>query len=115
MPPACSTFSTTLKRNAATRSAPAISVWRSFARFFRLVALRDPDSLGIATRVLAIPIKREDKKLTLNLSQFVAHKHWGRRCASPRRFSANLLEIGEAQRWLRASMPPTLTFYKPAG
>jgi integrase/recombinase XerD len=31
--------------------------------FFRLVALRDPDSIGIATRVLAIPIKREDKKL----------------------------------------------------
>src|SRR5215471_4347094 len=31
--------------------------------FFRLVALRDPHSIGIATRVLAIPIKREDKKL----------------------------------------------------
>ena len=31
--------------------------------FFRLVALRDPDSVGIATRVLAIPVKREDKKL----------------------------------------------------
>jgi site-specific recombinase XerD len=31
--------------------------------FFRLVASRDPDSIGIATRVLAIPIKREDKKL----------------------------------------------------
>ncbi len=31
--------------------------------FFRLVALRDPDSIGLATRVLAIPIKREDKKL----------------------------------------------------
>jgi integrase/recombinase XerD len=31
--------------------------------FFRLVALRDPDSLGIATRVLAIPLKRADKKL----------------------------------------------------
>src|SRR5215510_7311611 len=31
--------------------------------FLRLVALRDPDSIGIATRVLAIPIKREDKKL----------------------------------------------------
>jgi integrase/recombinase XerD len=30
--------------------------------FFRLVALRDPDSVGIATRVLAIPVKREDKK-----------------------------------------------------
>jgi integrase/recombinase XerD len=31
--------------------------------FFRLVALRDPDSLGIVTRVLAIPLKREDRKL----------------------------------------------------
>jgi integrase/recombinase XerD len=31
--------------------------------FFRLVALRDPDSLGIVTRVLAIPVKREDQKL----------------------------------------------------
>ena len=31
--------------------------------FFRLVALRDPDSLGIVTRVLAIPTKREDQKL----------------------------------------------------
>jgi site-specific recombinase XerD len=31
--------------------------------FFRLIALRDPDSIGIVTRVLAIPTKREDKKL----------------------------------------------------
>ncbi len=31
--------------------------------FFRCVALRDPDSLGIVTRVLAIPVKREDQKL----------------------------------------------------
>jgi site-specific recombinase XerD len=31
--------------------------------FFRLVALRDPDSIGIATRVLAIPVKRGDKKI----------------------------------------------------
>lgn len=31
--------------------------------FFRFVALRDPDSVGIATRVLAIPVKRADKKL----------------------------------------------------
>ncbi len=31
--------------------------------FFRLIALRDPDSVGLATRVLAIPVKREDKKL----------------------------------------------------
>ena len=31
--------------------------------FFRLVALRDPESIGLATRVLAIPVKREDKKL----------------------------------------------------
>lgn len=31
--------------------------------FFRFVALRDPESVEIVTRVLAIPIKREDKKL----------------------------------------------------
>jgi site-specific recombinase XerD len=31
--------------------------------FFRWVALRDPESIGVATRVLAIPTKREDKKL----------------------------------------------------
>jgi integrase/recombinase XerD len=31
--------------------------------FFRLVALRDPDSIGVATRVLAIPVKRGDKKI----------------------------------------------------
>jgi integrase/recombinase XerD len=31
--------------------------------FFRLVALRDPDSIGIVTQVLAIPMKREDRKL----------------------------------------------------
>jgi site-specific recombinase XerD len=30
---------------------------------FRLVALREPDSLGVVTRVLAIPMKRQDKKL----------------------------------------------------
>jgi integrase/recombinase XerD len=31
--------------------------------FFRFVALRDPDSLGIVARVLAIPVKRTDQKL----------------------------------------------------
>ena len=31
--------------------------------FFRLVTLRDPASISIAQRVLAIPIKRENKKL----------------------------------------------------
>jgi site-specific recombinase XerD len=31
--------------------------------FFRFVALREPESVGMATRVLAIPRKREDKKL----------------------------------------------------
>jgi site-specific recombinase XerD len=31
--------------------------------FFRLVALRDPDSVGLVTQVLAIPIKRSDKPL----------------------------------------------------
>lgn len=36
---------------------------------FRLVALRDPDSIGIATRVLAMPLKREDKKLIGSLTR----------------------------------------------
>ena len=31
--------------------------------FFRLVALRDPASLNVVTRVLAIPLKRTDKRL----------------------------------------------------
>ena len=31
--------------------------------FFRLVALRDPASINVATRVLAIPVKRADKRL----------------------------------------------------
>jgi integrase/recombinase XerD len=31
--------------------------------FFRVVALRDPASVGIVTRVLSIPIKRTDKRL----------------------------------------------------
>src|SRR5260370_23397400 len=31
--------------------------------FFRLVALRDPASVGVATRVLAIPLKRIDQHL----------------------------------------------------
>jgi integrase/recombinase XerD len=31
--------------------------------FFRFVALRDPESVEIVTRVLAIPLKRDDKKL----------------------------------------------------
>src|SRR5262249_53881451 len=50
----------------------------------------------------------------LNLSQFVAHKHWGRRYASPRRFSAHLLEIGESPRWLLASTPPNFDLLQPA-
>ena len=31
--------------------------------FFRMVAIRDPASVGVATRVLAIPVKRTDKRL----------------------------------------------------
>jgi integrase/recombinase XerD len=37
--------------------------------FFRLVALRDPASVVIATRVLAIPVKRTDKRLVGHLSR----------------------------------------------
>lgn len=37
--------------------------------FFRWVALRDPESVGLATRVLSIPLKRTDKKLIKALSR----------------------------------------------
>jgi site-specific recombinase XerD len=37
--------------------------------FFRFVALRDPESVEVVTRVLAIPIKREDKKLVGSLTR----------------------------------------------
>ena len=37
--------------------------------FFRLVALRNPDSIGVVTRVLAIPMKREDRKLIAYLTR----------------------------------------------
>ena len=37
--------------------------------FFRLVALRAPDSLGQVTRVMAIPIKRCDKQLVNYLTR----------------------------------------------
>jgi len=37
--------------------------------FFRMAALRDPMTVGIATRVLAIPVKRADKRLGLYLTR----------------------------------------------
>src|SRR5262249_58658389 len=37
-----------------------LAALRTFVRF---LALRAPESLGLATRILAIPIKRADKKL----------------------------------------------------
>ena len=37
--------------------------------FFRFVALREPESIAIVTRVLAIPIKREDTKLVGSLTR----------------------------------------------
>jgi integrase/recombinase XerD len=55
--------------------------------FFRFVALRDPESLAITTRVLAIPLKREDTKLVGYLSRDEIEallaapdrSHWGGR------------------------------------
>ena len=51
---------------------------------FRLVALRDPDSLGVVTRVLAIPVKREDRKLIGYLTR--------RECGTPR--GTGPIEVG---------------------
>src|SRR5260370_180521 len=37
--------------------------------FYRMVALRDPTSVGIATRVLAIPMKRADSRVVQFLTR----------------------------------------------
>jgi site-specific recombinase XerD len=37
--------------------------------FFRWIALRDPESVGLATRIMAIPLKRTDKKLVQALDR----------------------------------------------
>ena len=56
-----------MQRNNSVRSRNLrLSAIRSF---FRLVTLRDPASISIAQRVLAIPIKREDKKLIGHLTR----------------------------------------------
>ncbi|MGA2119393.1 MAG: site-specific integrase [Bryobacteraceae bacterium] len=50
------------ERHNSTRSRNVrLSAIRSF---FRLVALRDPASVNLATRVLAMPVKRTDRRRT---------------------------------------------------
>jgi site-specific recombinase XerD len=46
--------------NAVRSRNVCLSAIRSF---FRFVALRDPERLDLVTRILALPAKREDKKL----------------------------------------------------
>ena len=67
--PAVLRFLTTWSRNGATAVRSRNIRLAAIRSFFRLVALRDPDSLGVATRVLAIPTKREDKKLIAYLTR----------------------------------------------
>jgi hypothetical protein len=54
------------RRNSVRSRNIRLAAIRSF---FRLVALRDPESVGLATQVLAIPIKRCDKLLVGYLTQ----------------------------------------------
>lgn len=54
------------RKNAARSRNVRLAAIRSF---FRYVALREPDSLGLATSVLAIPSKRVDKRLVGYLSR----------------------------------------------
>ena len=55
------------KRGNAIRSRNIrLSALRTF---FRFVALREPESAEIAARVMAIPVKREDKKLVGSLTR----------------------------------------------
>ena len=63
MRPPCSASSIYLEQQRGNSVRSRNIRLSAIRTFFRLVALRDPDSIGIATRVLAIPLKREDKKL----------------------------------------------------
>jgi integrase/recombinase XerD len=61
--------------NAVRSHNIRLSALRSF---FRFVALRDPESIAIATRVLAIPLKREDTKLVGYLTGMKRRPSWRR-------------------------------------
>jgi integrase/recombinase XerD len=50
----------TQRQNSVRSRNLRLSAIRSL---FRVIALRDPTSVALATRILAIPLKREDKKL----------------------------------------------------
>lgn len=55
------------QRNNSIRSRNARLA--AIRTFFRWIALRDPESVGLATRVSAIPLKRTNKKLVQALSR----------------------------------------------
>ena len=72
--------------------------WSALRTFFRVVALRDPESVAMATRVRAIPLKRDDKQLVGSLTReemeallAAPHRsHWvGRRDPALRRTMSN--------------------------
>lgn len=54
------------RHNSARSRNARLAAIRSF---FRLVALRDPGSVGIVTRIMAIPLKRIDKRLVGSLTR----------------------------------------------
>jgi DNA invertase Pin-like site-specific DNA recombinase len=65
---------------------------RAFAAFLAVFAEFERDL--IRERIKA-GIMDARKRGTLNLSQFVVHKHWLRTCASPRRLRVNCVKIEE--------------------
>ncbi len=54
------------RHNSARSRKARLAALRTF---FRWIALRDPQQVGLATRVLAIPQKRTDKKLVQALTR----------------------------------------------
>jgi integrase/recombinase XerD len=55
------------QRNNGVRSRNARLA--AIRTFFRWIALREPESVGLATRIMAIPQKRTDKKLVKALAR----------------------------------------------
>ncbi len=61
--PVILSFLESLEQQRHNQAQPRNVRLTAIRSFFRLVALRDPTSVGVATRVLAIPLKRIDHRL----------------------------------------------------
>src|ERR1700726_897136 len=67
--PAFIVFLESLEQQRGNHGCSRIARLTSIRSFFRVVALRDPGSIGVVGRVLAIPKKRTNKRLVRYLTR----------------------------------------------